>query len=113
MEAAAHIQDLKLAEAIGAAKEAAHKSHLKLVEAQTQLNLELDHNEMKNVVVQMVDRRLAALEASSAQLLQLHGTSFESLRELHSKVSANIPAPVAMSALEREQRMEAYARTLE
>ena len=85
-----------------------------MVEVESKLNVELDHNHMKKVVVEMFEKRLAALETHSASMIQLQGASLESLRELNSKFLAQTPAqPPSMSSAERERRIQAFSESLE
>ena len=85
-----------------------------MVEVESRLNIELDHNHMKKVVVEMFEKRLVALEVHSASMIQLQGASLESLRELNSKFRAQIPVtPPGMSSAERERRIQAFSESLE
>ena len=51
------------------------------VDYEAKLNRELDQSQMKKMIIAMVDARLGALEASSAELLRVQSASLESLPE--------------------------------
>ena len=83
-------------------------------EVESKLIIELDHNHMKKVVVEMFEKRLTALEVHSASMIQLQGASLESLRELNSKMRPQVPiVPPGMSSAERERRIQAFSESLE
>ena len=85
-----------------------------MLEIESKLSIELDHNHMKKVVVEMFEKRLAALEAHSASMIQLQGASLESLRELNLKLHAQAPVlPPGMSSEERQRRIQAFSESLE
>ena len=84
----------------------------KFGDVEVQLAAEISNNDLKKMVLTMVDARLGALEAISSEMLKLQSSSLESLRQLHNKVpTPATPAP-AMSAAERDRRMREYERTL-
>ena len=88
-------------------------SEFKLGELQAKLALEMDANHMKKMVIGMVDSRLGALEAHSAEMIKLQSSSLESLRELHLKASVPIPSAPMLSKADRERLVQEFAKVLE
>lgn len=87
----------------------------RICEVEMRLSVEADQNHMKKMLMAMVDNRLGALEAHSAQMISLQSASLESLRELHQK-ALTTPVPtqsVGMSAVEKDRIIANFAKTLD
>ena len=69
-------------------------------------------NHMKQLILSMVDNRLGALEAHSAEMLKLQSSSLESLRQLHLSAAASCPAPT-VSATDRERLIKEFVKSLD
>ena len=65
---------------------------------------------MKKMVISMIDARLGALEATSAESLKLQSKTLESLRELHLKAAVQAPPP---TRADRDRKIAEFAKTLD
>ena len=83
------------------------------VEYEAKLNRELDQSQMKKMIIAMVDARLGALEASSAELLRVQSASLESLRELHLKANAPPTTPPKVGKGDRDRLITEIVKALE
>ena len=84
----------------------------KFAELQQKLVAEIDVNHMKRLILGMVDNRLGALEAHSAEMVKLQSSSLESLRQLHLAAASGSPAPT-MHATERERLIKEFIKSLD